>query len=957
MSGEGAARARAIATRVVAAAAAVLVLLLAATVVLYLERLVLARRAALAWIRSQGDEGEVQLQALGPTSLKAKVRIGPADHPDLTVEEAEVSYSLESFLHGKGLEVSAVRLNRPVLHASWRDGKLQLGQVDRLVSALKPQPGAPPAPLPRIEVRSGLVRLETDYGVAEVSADADLDQGRLDRLSASLAPTTLRLGETTAAIRSASVKASRSGDRLRFGAQVQAATVRLAQGAATDAELNLQADLSYAGLLGGRVAGRLAGQASAASAGAGDLTARGLKLDVQAPDLVAMPASRIGAGRFHLRAAAAELRQADLRLSALLGEGSGKLSLDKAGATAAFTGGLSGSGASSALGPGVKDDAPVMTAVKRSLASFRFAVGKAELSLDHGKVSGRLLAPAKATSASGGALDLKPIGAGYSLVLAGGGLPEAQADLGRVDFADGAVAVPAKLKAAFSLGLLDRAKVQADGRLTLRGGAIAFVAGSCADVAVKRLDFGDNSAVDFATKLCPGQSPMLTAADGRWSIAGQAKGASARVPMFEAGLSDGSGAMRLQGHGQDVGADLVVDQVKVADLAKPLRFYPVTAAGKAVLAKDVFSGGLDVTTPKGVQLAHANFRHQVTAMKGGMTVSAPALTFAKGALQPTQLSPLTKAIGEPASGKLGFEGRFDWVGDKTTSSGRMTAEDLSFRSPAGTVSGFSGAMVFTSLSPLVGATQGPVRAARIAAGVPLTEVTASASIDDQTVRVTNGEAAIGGGHVRLDATASLAADQTVKGEATMDKVQLHDLVQGSPFSDKVSLTAQISGRLPFQMTGGKLRIADGTAKADGPGRLSINRRTFNPDGAAEGPATQDNLSTFGYQAMEDLAFQTLDASIGSLPDGKLRVVFHVVGKHDPPTKKELRVTWRDVFDRKILNKSMPLPSNTGVNLTLDTTVNLDNLIKSQGALEGELGSASVQSSGVTIGADTSERPK
>jgi hypothetical protein len=191
----------------------------------------------------------------------------------------------------------------------------------------------------------------------------------------------------------------------------------------------------------------------------------------------------------------------------------------------------------------------------------------------------------------------------------------------------------------------------------------------------------------------------------------------------------------------------------------------------------------------------------------------------------------------------------------------------------------------------------------------------------------------------------------------MDKVQLHDLVQGSPFSDKVSLTAQVSGRLPFQMTGGKLRITDGAAKADGPGRLSISRRTFNPGGAAEGPATQDNLSTFGYQAMEDLAFETLDAGIGSLPDGKLRLVFHVVGKHDPSTKKELRVTWRDVFDRKILNKPMPLPSNTGVNLTLDTTVNLDNLIKSQGALEGELGSASVQSSGVTIGANLSERPK
>ena len=53
---------------------------------------------------------------------------------------------------------------------------------------------------------------------------------------------------------------------------------------------------------------------------------------------------------------------------------------------------------------------------------------------------------------------------------------------------------------------------------------------------------------------------------------------------------------------------------------------------------------------------------------------------------------------------------------------------------------------------------------------------------------------------------------------------------------------------------------------------------------------------------------------------------------------------------------MPLPSNTGVNLTLDTTLNLDNLIESQGAVERQLGSASVQPQGATIGVETSKGP-
>jgi hypothetical protein len=898
----------------------------------------------------------MQFESFGPTGLKAKVRLGPQDRPDLTVDDAEVSYSLESFLRGQGLQVSAVRLNRPVLHATWRGGKLSLGSIDRLLGALKPRPGAPPQPPPRFEVRSGLVRLQTDYGAAAISADADLDHGRLDRLSASLAPATLRFGQASARVRSAMIRATRTADRLRVGAQVQAADIGLAQGSAAGAEADLQADLSYAALSGGRVEGRISGQATLASAGAAGLTAKGLKLDVQAPDLAATPGAGTGSGRFHLRAAVAQLTQADLRLDGLSSEGSGRLSLDKAGATADFTGGLSGSGAWPALGPVVKDDAPVMAAVKHGLERFRFAVGKAELSLNHGRFSGRLLAPARATSASGGSLDLKPAGGGYGVTLAGGGLPEAQADIRQVDFADGAAVASGGVKAAFSLGLLDGAQVKAGGRLTVRGGGAVFQASDCADVAVKRLDFGDNSAIDFAAELCPGSEPMVSFADGRWGIAGEARQASAKVPSFEAGLSGGSGSIRLQGRGQELSADFGVDRVEVTDLAKPLRFYPVIASGRAGLAKDLFSGGLDVKTPKGLQLAHADFRDQVTAMKGGMTISAP-LTFAKGVLQPTQLSPLTAALGEPASGKLEFDGRFDWTGDKTTSSGRLTAEDLGFRSPAGPVAGFNGTMAFTSLAPLVGASVGPLKADRIAGIVPLAEASALVKVANETATVTGGQASVGGGKVRIDATASLSADQTVKGEVRLEGVQVHDLVASSPFSDKVSLTAQISGALPFRMTAGKLRIARGAAQADGPGRLSISRSTFNPGGLATGPATRDNLSTFGYQAMENLAFQTLAATIDSQPDGKLRMVFHIAGKYYPPTKKELRLTWRDLLDRDVLNKPMPLPSNTKVNLTLDTTLNLDDLIESEGALERELGSASVQSSDATIGADTAKGPQ
>lgn len=959
MSGERAARRLGLPARLALGAAILLVLVLAAGVFLYLDRLDLARHAALAWLRNQGVEGEIQVRSLGPTRLKAKVRLGPEAHPDVTVDEAVVDYSLDSFLRGKGLAVSAIRLNRPELHAAWRGGKLQLGSLDRLAQALKPQPGAPPAPPPRIEVRAGRVLLATDYNLLRVDGDAVLEHGRLQSLEATMVPQVIRAREDLmTTLGGASIRAHLSGDRLRLGVQLTSPQTRLPQGRLSDSRANLQADLSYAALEQGLVEGGLSGDISVATVIPAQVQgeAHDLQLAVQWPQATVDLKASKASGSYHLRAAISDLDMANAAL-AVAAEGNGRLSLDKASLAADFTGGLSGSGAYEGLEPVTRTDAPVMAAVKRAAKRFRFDVGKAALSLDHGRFSAKLLTPARAISASGGALGVRPVGRGYAVTLAGGGLPEAEADIRRLGASSGAIVAEGGVKAAFSLGLLDRATVKSDGRLTVRGGTAAFAAFSCADVAVKRLDFADNSADDFTAKLCPTREPLLTASGDRWAIAGQARDASAKVPSFEVALSRGEGAVRLHGRGQDLGAEFAIDRVEAKDLAKPLRFHPVVASGRATLARDVFSGGLNVRTPEGVQLAHADFHDAVTAMKGGMTISAPAVTFAKGGLQPTQLSPLTAALGEPASGKVSFEGRFDWTGDKTTSNGRLTVDNLSFRSPAGPVTGMSGAMAFTSLAPLVGASVGPFKAERIAGIVPLTDVSALAKVENETATVTDGQGSVGGGKVRLQATASLGKDQTVQGRVSMEGVQVHDLVASSPFSDKVSLTAQVSGALPFRMTAGKLRISAGAAQADGPGRLSISRATFNPGGAANGPATRDNLSTFGYQAMEHLAFKSLTATIDSQADGKLRMVFHIAGKYDPPTKKELRLTWRDILDRKVLNKSMPLPSNTEVNLTLDTTLNLDNLIESQGIIDRQLGSASVQTQGATFGADTAKGPQ
>lgn len=938
------------------AAGAVVALLLAGVAILYFGRQELVRQAALAWVRAQGVQADVRFTALGATGLKARVRIGPADHPDLTVDQAEVSYSLKSFLGGKGLAVSAVTLERPVLVGRWRQGTLSLGEVDKLLKAVRLAPGAPAGPSPRIAIRQGMVRLSTDYGPMSATADADITQNRLDRIDAVMAPTTLRGGGALAVLQGARVRAALQGDRLRLGGRAEASRVSLGQGSAAAAALDLQADLAYAALEQGWLDGRATASLTIASVSGGGASASRATIEVQAADLKLDPAKRRGAAGLHLRVGVDQASAAGAQLARTRAEGFGSVKIEDGVPALRFSGSASGDARWKGLGPPAKGDAPVMAAVKTGLASFHWSAAKAEVSLDHGRLEARLLGPVRAAAANGGVVTAALAGAGYHLTMTGGGLPEATADIRDIRIARGVLSARAAAKAAFSLGLLEEATIQTQGLLSARGQMLSFVPSACAPVTAKTLDLGANSARDFSAEACPGPAPMLTVSPGRWVIAGKIMGAAAKIPSFELGLSGGAGDMTLVGRGAKLSADMKVETVKVTDLAKPLRFHPVLGSGHAAMAGDVLSGAFDARTPKGATIAHADLRQQLSEMKGGMTVQVPALTFARGVLQPTDLSPLTAALGEPATGQVSFQGRFDWAGDKVTSRGTLAAKDLNFRSPAGPVSDLSGEMQFSSLAPLMGATTKPIHAARIAALVPLTEVIASARIDDQTVTVTGAQGSVGGGTVKLNAVASLAGVQTVKGLVTMDKVQVHDLIQGSPFSDKLSMTAQVSGKLPFQMTGNKLRFTDGAAAADGPGRLSISRKTFDQGGIA-GSASQDNLATFGYQAMENLAFETLEAKIGSLADGRLGLVFHIKGRHDPPVRKELRLTWRDFFDRGLLNKTMPLPSGTEVNLTLDTTLNLDNLIQSYADLHQPAGSPPVQPHQATLGATITESPQ
>jgi hypothetical protein len=346
---------------------------------------------------------------------------------------------------------------------------------------------------------------------------------------------------------------------------------------------------------------------------------------------------------------------------------------------------------------------------------------------------------------------------------------------------------------------------------------------------------------------------------------------------------------------------------------------------------------LVISTPAGQPLAKATLRHDSRSGAGGVAIDSATLKFAEGGLQPTQLSPMAAAIGSPAVGQAGFAGRFAWTRDGGTSSGVVDIPRLDFDSPAGRVTGLSGRLVFSSLSPLTAAPGQVLRADSVAAVAALTGVSATFEVAAGALTISGGEAQVGGGRVTIESlTVPLQAGAPLKGTLLFDGVQLHDIVEASPFGDHVNLDARVSGRMPFESQDGKVRILGGDLHAIEPGRLSINRTALSAvaaTGAVEAPvggaapvAANDTFTDFAYQAMENLAFDKLDAAVATRNDGRLGVLFHIVGRHDPPTHQEIRLSLADLIGRKFLGRKLPLPSDTAVDLTLDTTLNLDDLL-------------------------------
>lgn len=1013
-------------------AGAVLAVLLVLVALLYLNRRAATRQVLTGWLEQQGIDADMQVERVELDGIVARVRIGDPAHPDVTIERVEVDYAIGApwSKGGVGLTPSRIRLVRPVLRASLRGGRLTLGSLDPLVETFTGRPPRPDSRSPLVIVEGARVRLDTDYGPANILGDARIDNGKLMRLIAHMPATAFKSGQVEARGLQAAVDLTTTGDRIavRLDAAADSATLPGLQ--SQTAKLIVTGNLPYPDLKGRRGGGRAALNAAFTAArlssggtiardidarlafagqtagwietfnigGSGDLDVRAARIDGAGTAAVGTrvrldrtqatihrDAGGLGwrlAGPATVTAARASgagldgtditIQSANMVLGGLGGtvDAAGPMALSAerlAWGEMVLTGVRSqgrvdlGAGqdvrvtATASLaarqgrwplfGPVGRDDVPELAGMKQALSNF--AVEIPAFSLTSGASGTRLslTRPATLRPANGGLLTLRPAstpifaaargqagGGALSLVTSRGkGLPDATFAIPAWRLTPTGFTATLDGRAALDFGLARGIVVQTRGQLTSSTGRVTYVASGCGPISVERLELDTNDVTALSGQICPADRPLASIAGGRWRSDGALRGFSADAPFLALWFRDVQGGFTATGGPSGIGLDARVASASVEDGTTPLRFNPLSAKGSARLTGQDWTGGFDLSR-NGAALGRLTLAHDGASGLGGVVIDAPSIVFAAGGLQPGDLSPLAgQFAGSPATGSVGFAGRIDWRPNaEETSSGRLTLPGLDFVSPAGPVKGLRGTVDFINLAPLTAAPGQRLTADRLESITPLTDVAVSFSLDKAAVTIEGGDLTVGSGHISLEPFAvPLDPAQPITGVIVLDKVQLGEVLAGSGFGDKVMLDAVVSGRLPFTSTRETgVRITGGTLAAVQPGRLSIAREALSGieaggGGEAVPPGTIQDLA---YQAMENLSFDLLSAEVNSLDEGRIGVLFRIRGRHDPPQLQELRISLADFISREFLKRKLPLPSGTGIDLTLDTTLNLNQLV-------------------------------
>ncbi|HLZ83140.1 MAG TPA: YdbH domain-containing protein [Caulobacteraceae bacterium] len=592
--------------------------------------------------------------------------------------------------------------------------------------------------------------------------------------------------------------------------------------------------------------------------------------------------------------------------------------------------------------PLVAGTRPYAGALGSALKDMRFTAPQWRLDIDGRRTRFALAAPARLDAASGAALVLsgqgelaaargwRAQGAG-AVAVSGGGLPSLS--LQASDLVAGPDGLEATLRGrgAFDTAFAKGADAEALGRLVLAKGRLRVDLLGCSPLKAERLAAGGYAAKDVSLRVCPGPAPLVEASARRWRASGRVEGLRGDDADLTLRLRDTNAAFNVDGGVTGIGeARLTLASATVVDLASPARFSPLAVEGELRGGAEAWRGAFTVSDRAKRPLA----RLTVAASAGGLGRLEVDMgqTFSSGVLQPADLTPFAAGAREVA-GQVAFKGWFEWgAAGRERSGGELIVRDLGLTGPTGPVTKLDTHVVFTSLSPLVTAPDQELTVAQVASLTPLTKLDVVFDLNDDTLNLRRVRGDLAGGQVSLAPTrVDLRPGSRFDGVLLVHRIDLGEVLAATSLADQVKLQAIVDGQIPFSVGPWGITIQQGVMSSVGGGRLSISRTALGAPAAraqaAQGGVAQD----FAYQALENLAFESLDARLNTLPKDRLGVIFHIKGRHDPPQRQRAVIRLADAMRGRMMDRPIALPSDTRIDLTLDTSLNFGELVQALAA--------------------------
>jgi hypothetical protein len=285
-----------------------------------------------------------------------------------------------------------------------------------------------------------------------------------------------------------------------------------------------------------------------------------------------------------------------------------------------------------------------------------------------------------------------------------------------------------------------------------------------------------------------------------------------------------------------------------------------------------------------------------------------------------------------------------------TSGGTLTLDGLNFTAGPANARTLSGKIVFTSLSPLLSDPHQQLSIANIDSGLPLTDLSLGLQFMGDHIALEEAQVMTPGGVVRLEPMdLPMDAKTAISGVVSFDGLDFGKIIAATSLADSMSFDGTLTGKLPFAIKDGHIRVANGYMTSDRPGRISVKRSAVtgvdatgnvtsehvdkataavaeaNARAAAAADPNFNPFQDLAYQAMEHIAYDQIDAKVNS-QDGVLDNSFHIKGRFDPPQKQKATISLFDYLRGTWMQKPITLPSGTPVELYLEVPVNLDELL-------------------------------